>query len=215
VEPEVAPVRVPLQLLLTFGELATCIPEGKVSLTARPVSVTVLPDGLVMVRVSVEVPFTVMLVGENDLAIVGATSTARVAEAVPPVPPSVELTVPVVLFLTPVLVAVTLTEMVHEALAASVPPDQLIELEPAVAVIVPVLQVPPCVATTNPEGKLSVKATPLRLVPVFGLVRVKVRVLFAFSATDVGENDLLMVGGPTTVCNRADEVLPAKAVSPP
>jgi len=52
-----------------------------------------------MVRVSteLEVAPTGMLVGVNDLVMVGAVTTVRVDEAVVPVPPFVALTVPVVL----------------------------------------------------------------------------------------------------------------------
>ena len=52
-----------------------------------------------MVKVSTEVEAapTGMLVGKNDLAIVGAVSTVNVLVPVLPVPPFVALTVPVVL----------------------------------------------------------------------------------------------------------------------
>jgi hypothetical protein len=69
-------------------------------------------------------------------------ATVTLAEAVVPVPPSVELTVPVVLFLVPDVVPVTFTENVHEALAANVPAARLTEPDPAVAVMVPLPQVP-------------------------------------------------------------------------
>jgi hypothetical protein len=90
-------VNVPPQVLVAPGVLATCIPAGKASLTATPVRVTVLAAGLVMVRVRVEVPFTLMGSGAKALVIVGAALTAKLAEAVVPAPPFVELTVPVVL----------------------------------------------------------------------------------------------------------------------
>lgn len=99
VDVEVAPLTVPPQLFESEGVVATCRPVGKLSLTARPVRVTVLPVGFVMVSVIVvfePVP-TGMLLAANDLVMVGGISTARVAEAVPPVPPFVELTLPVVL----------------------------------------------------------------------------------------------------------------------
>ena len=90
-------VKVPPQLLVAFGVLATVSPEGKLSLTATPVSATGLVAGLVMVRVSVEVPPARMGEVPNPLVIVGGASALKVAEAVRPVPPLVELTVPVVL----------------------------------------------------------------------------------------------------------------------
>ena len=49
-------------------------------------------------------------------------ATARtLAEAVPPVPPSVEVTAPVVLFLAPAVVPVTFTAIVQEPLAGRPP----------------------------------------------------------------------------------------------
>ena len=59
------------------------------------------------------------------------------------------------LFFTPEVVPVTLTEIVHEGPGASVAPDKLTEPEPATAVAVP-LQVelkPLGVATTRPAGR--------------------------------------------------------------
>jgi len=82
--------------LVAPGVLATCTAVGNVSLTPTPVSAVVV-FGLVMVRVSVEVPFTPIPVGLNALVMVGAVRTVKVAEAVPPAPPLVELTAPVVL----------------------------------------------------------------------------------------------------------------------
>ena len=97
VEPFVAPVTDPPHVLERPGVLATCTPLGKLSLTATPVRLAMLAAGLVMVRVRAEVPFSAMLLGEKLFVIVGGTSTANVAEAVEPVPPLVELTLPVVL----------------------------------------------------------------------------------------------------------------------
>jgi hypothetical protein len=48
--------------------------------------------------VSEVVAFSAMLLGLNTLAIEGGATTLIEAEAVPPVPPSVEVTLPVVLF---------------------------------------------------------------------------------------------------------------------
>ena len=135
--------------------------------------------GFVIVNVSVVVPLSAMLEAPNSLLIEGGATTVTLAEAVPPVPPSVEVTFPVVLFFTPAVVPVTLTEIVQELPAESVPPDKLIVLEPAVAVTVPpqVLLTPGGLATSSPEGRLSVKATLLSAIVVFGLLIVKVRVV--------------------------------------
>src|SRR5260370_165479 len=136
-----------------------------------------------------------------------------VAEAGLPVPPLVELTLPVVLSLEPEVVGVTLTLTAHELLAAIPPPLRLMEVLPAAAV-----NVPPqlslalgTAATCRPVGKLSVTATPLKAVPVFGLVMVKVRVevpptavmvnvrdVVPFRATVEEPNAFAIEGGPST-----------------
>src|SRR5262245_53410539 len=105
-------VKVPPQ---TVAEaLATVNPVGSVSVKATPVSATVLATGLVIVKVSEVVVFRAMVDGLNALAIEGGATTSKLAEAVPPVPPSVEVTLPVVLFWGPAAMPVTFTENVHE-----------------------------------------------------------------------------------------------------
>src|SRR5260221_96523 len=187
--------------------LATVRPVGSVSVNATPVSATVFSAGLVMVKVSDVVAFSAMVDGLKTLAIDGgATTVSSAVLLVAPVPPSVEVTAPVVLLLSPAVVPVTSTEKVHEEPAAGeavkVPPDRLMVLLPAVAVIVPLPQEPVTLgvaATTRPAGKLSVNATPLSALAVFGLVMVKLSVLLAFNAMLVGLKALLIVGGATTV----------------
>jgi hypothetical protein len=95
-DPAVA-VAVPPQVLLSPLGVATTRLAGKVSVNPTPVSATVLADGLVMVMVSALVPFTTMLPGVNALTVVGGLATVRVAVAAAPLPPSVELTGPVLL----------------------------------------------------------------------------------------------------------------------
>ena len=94
-EPAVA-VAVPPHVLLRFGVDATTNPAGRLSVKAIPFSVT-LVFGLVMLNVSDVVPFSGMLRAPNVLVMVGAEATVRLAVAVFPVPPLVELTAPVVL----------------------------------------------------------------------------------------------------------------------
>jgi hypothetical protein len=207
-------VKVPPQVLAE--ELASVNPLGSVSLNATPVSATVLATGLVRVNCNEVVAFTAMLIGLNALAIDGGATTVSIAVLlVVPVPPSVEVTFPVVLLLLPAVVPVTPTENVHEEPApgdaVSVPPVRLMALLPAVAVIAPLPQVPVTlggVATRTPAGKLSVKASPLRVLAVFGLVMVKLSMLLAFNTTLVGLKALLMVGGVNTV-TLALEIFPA------
>ncbi len=79
-----------------------------------PVIGTVLPAGAIRVKVRALVPPTIVLIGENDLLMAGGATTVKVAEAVFPFPPLVELTWPLVLFLTPFVVPITLTLTVQE-----------------------------------------------------------------------------------------------------
>src|SRR3979411_1336449 len=108
----------------------------------------------------------------------GGSSTARLAEAVAPVPPSVDVTALVVLFCMPVAMLVTFTPNVQDELAVSAPPDKLMLFDPAVAVIVPPPQ-PPVrplgVDTISPAGRVSVIPIPLSTLDPFGLVTVKLR----------------------------------------
>ena len=71
-----------------------------------------------------------------------AAATETLAEAVPPVPPSTEVTAPVVLFLVPAVVPVTPTLKVHPAPAASVAPVKRMPPDAAVATIMPPPQLP-------------------------------------------------------------------------
>src|SRR5258708_18406358 len=182
---------------------------GKVSVKATPVSATV--SGLVMVKLSVVLLPTMILAAPNALAMDGGATTAIEAEAVPPVPPSTEVTLPVVLFLVPAVVPVTFTENVHDVLAARVAPVRLMLPDPAVAVMVPPLQLPTKpfgVATTKPAGKVSVKPTPVSETTVLLFWMVKVSVVEPVSWILAALNALMMTGGATTVMLALD-VLPA------
>ena len=93
-------------------------------------------------------------------------ATIRVAVAVPPFPPSFEVTGPVVLFCVPEVTPVTFKEKEQEEIAESVAPERLTLLDPAAAVIVPPSQVPVNVfgvAITCPDGRVSVNPTPLKV----------------------------------------------------
>ena len=155
---------------------ATVSPVGNVSVKATPVSATVFAAGLVMVNVSEVVAFRAMLLGLNTLAIDGGATTLMLAEAVPPVPPSVEVTLPVVLFCKPAAIPVTFTENVQEELAAIVPPLRLMTFVACVAVIVPLPQEPVSpfgVEITKPAGRVSLKPTPVSAVALlFWMVKV-------------------------------------------
>ena len=158
-------VRVPPQTVAVA--LATVTPVGRVSVNATPLSGSTFAAGLVMVNVSEVVPLTLIEDGLKTLAMDGGASTLMLADAVPPVPPSLEVTLPVVLFCSPAAVPVTFTENVHELAAAKVPPVRLITFVPAVAVMVPLPQLPvrPLgVDSTSPAGSVSLNATPVRAV---------------------------------------------------
>jgi hypothetical protein len=112
-----AAVTVPPQVLLTPGVEATCKPFVSVSLKAIPFSALVLNAGLVIVKVTVVVPFSEIEAAPNALLIVGGATTLRVAVLlVAPVPPSVELIAPVVLLASPATVPVTFTVNVQDEL---------------------------------------------------------------------------------------------------
>src|SRR5689334_7425022 len=94
-------------------------PGGKLSEKLTPVRSTDA-FGLVIVKLSTEVPLTGIEVGLNDFVTVGGLATVRVAEALLPVPPVVEVTLLVVLFLTPSVAAVTVTLKVQFPLCVTV-----------------------------------------------------------------------------------------------
>jgi len=156
---------------------------------------------LVSVKVSVEVPVGAIELGEKNLVMEGGAITVIEALDVLPVPPFVDVTV-MLLFFAPAVEPTTSTENVHELLAASVAPAKLMDEEPAVAVIAPAPQVPVNpfgVATIKPVGNVSVKATPVSTVLVFGLLIVKLKVVVPFNGTVAAPKDLVIDGGPTTV----------------
>ena len=77
-----------------FG-VATTSPAGKLSVNATPLSAA-LELGFETLNVSDVVPFEGIVAAPKTFAIVGGLATVRLAVAVLPVPPLVELTVPVV-----------------------------------------------------------------------------------------------------------------------
>src|SRR5262249_22620082 len=109
-------------------------------------------------------------------------------------PDSMFWNVLVVLFFVPADVAVTLRLMVHWVDATSVPPERLMEPEPATAVTVPPQTLLRLfgVATANPAGRLSVKAIPVRVMVGSLLVMVNVR--------DV-DPPKVMLGAPKALLN--------------
>ena len=140
--------------------------------------------------------------------------TVKFADAVPPVPPSIEVTLPVVLFQSPATMPFTLMEKVHELPWAKLVPDKLMTVVPWLAAIVPPLQLPvrPLgVDTTSPAGKVSLKPTPVSVVVVLLLFTVKLKLVEPFNGIEVGLKTVAMEGGATTV-SEALEVLPVPAL---
>jgi len=126
----------------------------------------------------------------------------RVALAVRPVPPSVELMLPLTLFLVPAVVPVTSTLTVQFEPAVRDPELKLSVVLPAAGVKLPPVQFVLALgvaATCTPDGRLSLKAMPVRVVVVFGLVIVNVNVDTPPVQIVEAVNDLLIVGGATTV----------------
>ena len=117
-----------------------------------------------------------------------------------PVPPLVEVTACDVLLRDPTVVPVTFTVSVQLLAVATVPPESEMLAEPAAAVAVPlqVLANPLGVATTTPEGNVSLKARPVcATVLAEGLVMVNVSALLAYAPIDVGLNASLIEGAKT------------------
>jgi len=153
-------------------------------------------------------PFRGILAAPNDLLIEGGSSTAMLAWAVPPVPPSSDVTLPVILFCAPAAVPVTFTLTVQEPLAGMVAPARLTLLDPDAAVAVPTVQevaTPLGLATAIPAGSVSVKPTAVSgMVLMAGFAIVNVRLVFPFRGTEGPPKALVMVGGAITVTLAAD-----------
>ena len=126
--------------------------------------------------------------------------TSTLAVAVLPAPPFVEVTV-TVLVLTPIVLPVTWSVIVHVTPAAKLTPLKLTVDEPAVAVADPPqpLDRPFGVATTRPLGSVSVNATPVSAAEIFGLLIESVNVMLLPVRMELAPKDLAMTGGATTV----------------
>ena len=127
------------------------------------------------------------------------STTTREAEAVFPLPPSVDVTAVVVLFFVPEVVPVTVTLNVQLPFAASDPPEKVIVLGEVVDFEPPQVAVGALVATVTPAGKVSVNPMPERELDRFGLVTVNDRVEVPPVKIEAGEKDLARTGGAITV----------------
>src|SRR5262252_3744314 len=143
-----------------------------------------------MLNVRLVVPFSGMLDAPNALLIVGGATTVIIAVLlVPPVPPFAADTVPVVLFLTPAVVPVTVTVNVQFVLVPIAPPLSEIMFGAVVVSVPPPQTVELPVGTVSPAGNVSVNATPVNAVVVFGFVIVKVRTLVPLRGIVAASND--------------------------
>src|SRR6266481_2829726 len=152
-----------LQLPLA-AKLVTARPEDAVALTAKSGSPKVLPARA------------------PNVIVWSALATDRLAVAVFPVPPLVEVTLPVVLVYWPEAAPVIVTLNWHCELTAIVAPDSA---TPAglVVVSVPPHTVAEELATVSPVDNVSAKATPVSgSTFAAGFVMVKVNDVVAFSA---------------------------------
>src|SRR5579885_3616372 len=113
-----------------------------------------------MANVRDVVPFSGIAAAPNAFVIEGGEATVKLAVAVLPVPPFVEVTLPVVFVYWPEAAPVTVTENWHWPLAAIVAPDSEIPVG-AVTVRVPPQTDAVAFATVRPVGSVSVKATPV------------------------------------------------------
>src|SRR5215510_5668389 len=125
-----------------FG-VVTTTPVGRVSVNATPVrSPAAVVFGLVIVKLREDIPPLAMVDGVNALLIEGGATTVMVAVLlVLPVPPSVELMVPVVLLCKPAVAPVTGTlklQVVGLSPCASESPVKVI-----LPVVLTVVRVPP------------------------------------------------------------------------
>jgi len=79
-------------------EFPTVSPAGSVSVKPTPVSDAGFPVGFVIVKLKLVVPFGEMVAGLKAFASAGGATTFTLAVATAPLPPSVEVMFPVVLF---------------------------------------------------------------------------------------------------------------------
>jgi hypothetical protein len=190
----------PPQLLARLLGAAATRPAGKVSLKAIPVSGTDA-FGLVTVKVNDVEPFNGTDAAPNALLKVGGATTVMEEVEVFPVPPSVEVTVTLLLF-TPAVVPVTFTLKVHCVLVARLAPLRAMEPAPETAVIVPPPQEPVSplgLATVRPAGRVSVNPTPPKVMLPGGLAIVNVSEVDPPTGMVAAPKPLVMLGGDATV----------------
>jgi hypothetical protein len=117
----------------------------------------------------------------------------------------------------PVVVLVTLNDIVQVLPAAMVPPLRETErLFPATVALVPqpLLAIPDGVVTTMPPGRVSVKPTPVRATLAFLFWIAMVTVEAMLIPTSFGENDLVTKGAETVDTVSAGLVVAGAVLDP-
>ena len=199
-------------IALAAGGLAISNPVGKLSPKVIPVK-SVVVFRLRIVKVSVVLPLIGMAPTAKALLTVGANITVRLSEAVPPLPPLVEVTTVDVFALIPPVVAVTSTLITQATPGTTEAPEIVNSVLPAAGLNVGdpqfVTDLAGVAATCKPsDSRLSVKPTPVNVVRISVLVTVKVKVLVSPTRIVFGPKALLMAGGATTIRLAVLEVVP-------
>ncbi|HKV41953.1 MAG TPA: hypothetical protein VJX67_22305 [Blastocatellia bacterium] len=203
---------VPPLKLMTFGAVvvrvpphtelvpvATVNPAGSVSVNPTPVNATVV-FGLAIINVNEVVVFSGIVTAPNAFEIVaGATTVIEAVLLKAPVPVSVALIAPVVLFFTPAVTPATVTLKLQVPPAATVAPASETVLGAVVVNVPPPHVVAVPLATVNPAGSVSVKLTPVIPSVAFVLVIVNVNVVVEPSGIVAAPNAFEIVGGVATV----------------
>jgi len=129
--------------------------------------------------------------------------TTSEAEAVFPLPPSIDVTAFVVLFFVPAVVPVIVTLKLQLLFAARDPPLKVIVLGAVVVSDPPQVAVGPLLVTVRFPISESLKPMPLNALFRFGLVIVNVSVEVFPVKIELGEKDLARTGGAITVSAEA------------
>ena len=163
------------------GVAATCKPAGNPSVKATPL-IVVSKSELVTRKVRVLVSPTRIVFGLKALLMAGGATTTRLAGSeAGPAPPSKEVTSEVVLTFSPWLVPYTRTLTVQVVAGAIIafPKERLVSPEAGAKVGLPQPEVLDAgvLQTASPDGKVSEKPTPLRVLSGLRLTRLKLRVL--------------------------------------
>ena len=206
------------QVVVTFGAAATTTFAGSVSVKLMP-DCAGLPAPFVTVNVSVETPFTLIVVGAKALLSEACTNvTVWLVTPFPSTPPTETLPAPLVYAFAAALVTSTVTVQLDAPAAAftPLPPTMKVPM-PAVAVIVGAAPQPfttfGTAAITSPTGKVSVKVSAVRAGAPAGFAMLKVSVEVCPTPTVAGANALVRSGSAWTVSPELVTLFVTRAVA--